>query len=123
MAQPPALLSLSDQVAAVVGWPAQLVEEGSQGGEVGRLSLQHIIRPSEHSLILIPAPPRVMCPPPTEDDSIRMVVIRWNSKKREVESRPEVHEPSAKQETGLEATLGVKHIWAVGLIYRLCEAF
>lgn len=31
-----------------------------------------------------------------------------------VEFRPEIHEPSAKQEAGLEATLRVKHIWAVG---------
>lgn len=52
-----------------------------------------------------------------------MAVIRWNSKKGEVESRPEVHEPSAKQDTGLEATLGVNHVWAAGLRYRLCEAF
>lgn len=52
-------------------------EEGSQGGELGRVSLLHIIRSLRHNLILISAPPRVICIPAIEaDDSIRMVVIR-----------------------------------------------
>lgn len=52
-------------------------EEGSQGGEIGRVSLLHIIRSLRHNLILISAPPRVICPPPTEvNDSIRKVMIR-----------------------------------------------
>lgn len=41
---------------------------------------------------------------------------------REVEFRLEIHEPSAEQEARLEATLGVGHIWAVGLRFTLCGA-
>lgn len=39
-----------------------------------------------------------------------------------VETRSEVPEPSAKQEAGLQATLGIGHIWAVGLRLMRCEA-
>lgn len=39
-----------------------------------------------------------------------------------VESRSEVPEPGTKQEAGLQATLGIGHIWAVGFRFMLCEA-
>lgn len=84
------------------------------------MSLQHIIRLLSHCLIPTSAPPRVLCPHTEEDDSIRMVVIDgMDSVEGEVESRPEIHEFSAKQEVRLEATLGLKHIWAVELRLRL----
>ena len=51
-----------------------------------------------------------------------MVVIRWDLVEGKVESRSEVHEASAKQETEFEATLVGRHIWAVGLRFRLCGA-
>lgn len=49
-------------------------------------------------------------------------MIRWDLLEGKVEFRPEVHEASAKQETEFEATLVGRHIWAVGLRFRLCGA-
>ena len=106
-----------------MGWPAALVEGGeggSQGGKAECVSLQHIVRSLQHSLILTSASPRVICPFPTvENDSIRMVTVRWGLMEGKVESRSEVLEPSAKQEAGLQDIGHGAHLGCGAQIYAL----
>ena len=51
-----------------------------------------------------------------------MITISWGLIEGKVESGSEVYEPSAKQEAGLQATLGMGHIWTLGLRLKLCQA-
>lgn len=63
----PALLSISDQTSAVGGLAGCVSggrKGGSQGGEAEYMSLQHIVRYLQYSLILPSAAPRVICPSP-----------------------------------------------------------
>lgn len=111
----PALLSISDQTSAVGGLAACVSggrEGRSHGGEAEHVSLQHIVRYLQYSLILPSAAPRVVCSSPIEeDDSMRMVTIRWGLRGRYNPGLRSVN--LVPNEAGLQGTLREGHTWAV----------
>lgn len=110
----PALLSISDQTSAVGGLAACVSggrEGRSHGGEAEHVSLQHIVRYLQYSLILPSAAPRVVCSSPIEEDDSMRMAIRWGLRGRYNPGLRSVN--LVPNEAGLQATLREGHTWAV----------